>query len=273
MTDVPTSDTGRRFSGRVVLVTGGSRNIGLALSRRFADDGATVVVNDVVPGEAEQAAGELRRAGHDAIGIEADVSRWGDVQAMFARVEREYGRLDVLINNAGLTLVGRVPFRELTIEDWDTVFSVNIRGAFLCTRAAVPLMTGTDPSVINISSIGATKAHRFAVAYDATKGAIEAFTRATALELAPQGIRVNAIAPGAVANHRFEALEPAQQRRETQPIPLGRSGVGDDVAGAACYLASSDAAYVTGHVLAVDGGLGVQARQASAEITFENQER
>ncbi|MBB4140808.1 NAD(P)-dependent dehydrogenase (short-subunit alcohol dehydrogenase family) [Microbacterium invictum] len=247
-------------------MTGGSRNLGRAICRRFASDGATVIVNGVHPGEAQSVAEELRAGRADAVGIDADVSDPADVDAMFARIRVDYGRLDVLVNNAALTLVGRVPLTELTVEDWDRVFAVNARGMFLCTRGALPLLTARGAAIVNISSIGASKAHREAAAYDASKGAIEAFTRAAAIELAPQSIRVNAVAPGAVSNAEYEQIPNSRKRIEAEPIPLGRIGRGDEIADAVAYLASDAASYVTGHVLTIDGGLTAQSRQRSAEI-------
>ncbi|TDE95108.1 SDR family oxidoreductase [Occultella glacieicola] len=258
----------QRFHGTRVLVTGGSRNIGRAIVERFAAEGAHVAVNGVVPGEAEDLAARLVEAGHAATAVPADVSDPDQVERMLARVDAELGGIDVLVNNAAVPLLGRVPFLELTLEQWDRQFDVAARGTYLSTHAAARRM-GPGAAVINLSSIGATKAHRSAAAYDASKGAIEAFTRAAALDLAPHGIRVNAIAPGAISNTRFQALDPSVQAREVAPIPLGHAGTGADVAGVAAFLASADAAYLTGQVITVDGGLGVQARQASAEIEID----
>lgn len=262
-----------RFHGTRVLVTGGARNIGRAIVERFAAEGAQVAINAVVPGEAEELAAELRAAelraaDRSAIAVPADVSAPDQVQQLFATIGTELGGLDVLVNNAALPLLGRVPFLELTLAEWDRQFDVAARGTFLCTHAAAQLM-GTGGRVINISSVGATKAHRNAVAYDASKGAIEAFTRAVALELAGAGILVNAIAPGAISNARFQGLDPAVQATEVAPIPLGRAGSGADVAGVAAFLASADAGYLTGQVITLDGGLTAQVRQASAEIEID----
>lgn len=257
-----------RWRGRTIIVTGGSRNIGLAICRRFAENGARVAVNGVVPGEAEQVAAALREEGLDASGFDADVSEPQQVEAMFSAIVDRFGGVDVLVNNAALTMQGRVPFDRLTLQDWDRIFAVNARGTFLCAAAAAPLLRRRGGSIVNISSIGASKAHRSAVAYDATKGAIESFTRALALELAPD-VRVNAIAPGAISNDRYEALAPSTQRDEVQSIPLGRAGTGAEIAAAVSFLASDEASYITGHVLTIDGGLTAQARQASAEIVID----
>lgn len=260
---------GERFEGVRVLVTGGSRNIGKAIVERFAAEGAAVAVNGIVPGEAAEVARALRRDGVTAVGIDADVSDPEAVERMVEHVVAELGGIDVLVNNAAAPMLGRVPFFELTLQDWDRTFEIAARGTFICTRAAAARMV-PGAAVVNISSIGASKAHRRAVAYDASKGAIEAFTRAAALELAPRGVRVNAIAPGAISNDWFEARDPAVNAAEAEQIPLGRPGTGAEVAGVAAFLASTDAAYITGQVITIDGGLTVQARQAASEVDVSN---
>lgn len=261
----------RRFDGVRVLVTGGSRNIGRAMAERFAAEGAAVAVNGVVPGEAEAVADALRAGGSSAIGIDADVSDESDVARLVATARSALGGIDVLVNNAAVPMLGRVPFFDLALTDWDRQFQVNARGTYLCTRAAAQGMA-PGGCVVNISSIGATKAHRSAVAYDATKGAIEAFTRAVALELAPFGIRVNAIAPGAISNDWFEARDAGTNAAESVQIPLGRPGTGAEVAGVAAFLASDDASYITGQVITLDGGLTAQARAADSEVDVSGSE-
>jgi 3-oxoacyl-[acyl-carrier protein] reductase len=257
------------LAGRVAVVTGGGRNIGLAIAVRLAADGAAIAVNGPDPDDVEAAARQLRDGGADAWPYVADVSDAVAVTAMFDAVVERWGRLDILVNNAAVPMVGRGALFDLDPADWERAFAVNARGVFACTVAAARLMA-PGGSIVNISSIGATRAHRHAVAYDATKGAVEALTRATAVELAPQRIRVNAIAPGAIANDRFEALPEQQRAARAAPIPLGRVGTGADVAAAVSFLAGPDADYITGQVITVDGGLTVQARPPGSDPVLDN---
>ena len=258
------SNQSARFEGKVALVTGAGRGVGKAICWRLAREGAHVAVNDVTYDAADGTARELRNCGFNAVAVAADVADEGAVTLMVAEVIRRLGTLDILVNNAALTMVGRVRLFDLQVEDWDRVFAVNSRGVFLCILAAARVMS-PGSAIVNISSIGASRAHRYATGYDSAKGAVEALTRATSLELAPFGIRVNAVAPGALLTHRFEGLSHDDQLQEVAPIPLGRTGTGEDVAAAVAFLASPDAAYITGQVLTIDGGLTVQARELASE--------
>ncbi|WP_103340790.1 SDR family NAD(P)-dependent oxidoreductase [Amycolatopsis sp. CA-126428] len=258
----------RRFADRVVLVTGGARNIGLAISERFAAEGAAVAVNGPDAEEAEAAAVALRARGHRAVACPADVSDAAEVTAAVARAVAEFGRLDFLVNNAALPTFARGSLADLDPADWDRSFAVNVRGVFLATAAAARVMAAGS-AVVNISSIGATRAHFGTIAYDAGKGAVEAATRAMAVDLAAHDIRVNAVAPGPIANDRFAALTSEQQRSRAAPVPLRRVGTGADVAGVVAFLCSSDAGYVTGQVITVDGGVTAQARPPGADPTLE----
>jgi NAD(P)-dependent dehydrogenase (short-subunit alcohol dehydrogenase family) len=213
-----------------------------------------VVVNDVDSERAEQVA-----AGIGGIPFAADVSRSEEVRAMFAAA----GDVDVLVNNAGIIDVDRHVL-EADEAWWNRVLSINLTGQFLCAlEAARSMAPRGGGSIIGISSGGAQRAHRGMVAYDAAKGGVEGMTRALALDLAPYGIRVNAIAPGSIDVRGFTPDE-AATRGET--IPLGRVGTPADLAGPAVFLASDDSAYVTGVVFAVDGGLLAQQRSPQAEI-------
>ncbi|WP_150461087.1 SDR family NAD(P)-dependent oxidoreductase [Nesterenkonia ebinurensis] len=260
------------MSTRTAIVTGAGRNIGFAIARHLALKRLRVVVNALHADEAEHAAAALRSTGGEAVGVAADVSDPDEVAALFDVVADRWGVADVLVNNAAAPMVARQPLLQVDPGDWDRSFAVNARSVFLCVREFAHAATqggkvaASDSAVVNISSVGATRAHRNAVAYDATKGAVEAATRSMALDLAPLGIRVNAVSPGAVINDRLAGADPADLAARAATIPLGRIGTGDDVATAVAFLAGSESAYVTGQVLQVDGGLSAQARPPGADV-------
>jgi 3-oxoacyl-[acyl-carrier protein] reductase len=248
----------RRFVDRVVLVTGAGHGIGRAIAERFASEGARVVVNDLDDARAAEVAGVL----HGAIAIAADVAVKAQVDAMFDRVEAEFGPLDVLVNNAGNIHAAR-HFLESDEAWWDQLLGVNLKGAYLCSlRAAQPMARRRSGVILNMSSGGATRAHRGNVAYDASKGGIEAMTRAMALDLAPYGVRVNAIVPGLI---RTYDLSPEAAAERGAVVPMGRLGTPDDLAGPTVFLATDDARYITGACLVVDGGVLVQQRSAPVD--------
>ena len=243
----------KNFAGKSVLVTGAGHGIGRAVAQRFAAEGARVFVNDVDPARAKEAA--------EAVGGEpvvADVSDKQQVDAMFDQA----GELDVLINNAGNIYADR-HFLDGDEAWWDRVLGVNLKGAFLCShRAAQSMARRKSGVIISMSSGGATKAHRGNVAYDASKGGIEAMTRAMALDLAPYGVRVNAIVPGLIRTYDITD-ELAAERGKV--VPLGWLGSPEEIAGPTVFLATDDARYITGACLVVDGGVLVQQRSTPVD--------
>ncbi|MDQ7842542.1 MAG: 3-oxoacyl-ACP reductase family protein [Armatimonadota bacterium] len=240
------------FVGKVVLVTGGSRGIGRAVAAAFAQAGAAVAVAyHRSRTEAEGVAQALRRAGRRALAIQADVSRAGQVADLVRRIQEEWGRLDVLVNNAGI--LRRSPLDGLTLQEWQEVLDTNLTGAMLCAQAAAPLLRASRGSIVNVASIrgliGGTSP-----AYAASKGGLVAFTKTLARTLAPE-VRVNAVAPGFVDTDLNAHLTVEDRERITGQIPLGRFAEPEEIAAAVVFLASPRAAYITGQTLVVDGGL------------------
>jgi 3-oxoacyl-[acyl-carrier protein] reductase len=252
---------GAPLSGKVALVTGAARNIGRAVAERLARDGAKVALVDV-DAAVEVAARELGHGG-DVIALRADVSSATDVDRCFDEVVARWQRVDILVNNAAVTRGSVRHFLEGDEAWWDEVVGVNLKGQFLCARRAAPLMAAQGGGVIiNMSSGGATRAHRGMAAYDASKGGSEALTRALALDLAPYGVRAVSIVPGLI-RHDGQAADSVRAAADT--VPLARMGAPADIAAAAAFLASDDAAYVTGATIVVDGGLLVQQRSPQVE--------
>jgi NAD(P)-dependent dehydrogenase (short-subunit alcohol dehydrogenase family) len=247
-----------RFSGKIALVTGAGHGIGRAVAERFAAEGAHVIVNDLDQRRASEAAEAIP----GAIAIAADVSSKQQVDAMFDAVLARFGTIDILVNNAGNIHAAR-HFLEADEAWWDGLLGVNLKGAFLCSyRAAQVMVRKHSGVIINMSSGGATRAHRGNVAYDASKGGIEAMTRAMALDLAPYGVRVNAIVPGLIRTYDIDDATAAERG---QVVPLGRLGDPEDMAGPTVFLATDDARYITGTTLVVDGGVLVQQRSTPVD--------
>jgi NAD(P)-dependent dehydrogenase (short-subunit alcohol dehydrogenase family) len=222
------------------------------------------VVGDDVHGQsAEAVAQAVATGGGSALAVAADVSSQAQVDNLFERTVERFGTVDVLVNNAGLTNTER-HFLDADADWWNRIIAVNLTGAFLCSFRAAHIMARAHSGVIiNMSSGGATRAHRGNAAYDAAKGGIEALTRATALDLAPYGIRVNGLVPGSIDSKGINA---ELKRARGEIMPLGRVGEPDDLAGPAVFLASDDARYITGHMLVVDGGMLAQQRSATVDI-------
>jgi NAD(P)-dependent dehydrogenase (short-subunit alcohol dehydrogenase family) len=243
----------QRLEGRIALVTGAGSGIGRAIVKLFAAEGACVYVTDVDGEAARTVAGEIGKA---AVALTADVSRGQDVTAMFSAVEQAHGRLDVLVNNAGLNV--RSDFRHLSDADWVKIREVNLDGVVRVARDGFALLHASKRgSLINVASIMAHRGLRQLTAYSATKGAITALTRGLAVEYAPSNIRVNALCPGFVETPlTARALKnPGIQKALIDSTPLRRFGSPEEIAKAALFLASDEASYVTGAELAVDGGM------------------
>jgi len=263
---MPAEAIPKRLIGRVAVVTGAGRGIGRAVAVRLADEGANVVVDDLRFEGAEETAAIIEGRGGSAIGVGADVSDPAAVASLFQTAHKAYGPVSILVNNAGL--IGQVKhFLEVDLEWWNRLITNNLQSMFLCSSAAAQMMAHAGRgAIISTSSGGATKAHRGEAPYDATKGAIEALTRALALELAPYSIRVNAVAPGSINVAPEGSVDEEVLRRRGETIPLGRVGSPDDLSAVYAFLASDDAGYITGAVVPVDGGMGVQQRSPQVDL-------
>ena len=249
-----------RLAGKVAVISGAARGMGAAEARLFAREGARVVIGDVLEAEGAAIEAEISAKGGEAVFVRLDVTRESDwAQAVASTVQR-FGKLDVLVNNAGIGGVGRVD--ETATEAWDRVMEVNAKGVFLGTRAAIPAMRRAGGgSIINISSqLGLVGMDDSSPQYTASKGAVRLLTKTTALQYARDGIRCNSVHPGPIVTPMTERrrAEPAVYQRMLSRIPLGRYGEPDEVAYGVLYLASDESAFVTGSELVIDGGWTAQ---------------
>lgn len=255
------------LSGRVAVITGGSRGIGRAIARRFAAEGAGVVIASRTAEELKKTAAELQQAGGHVAWLAADVSREADCQALVEKARKEFGGVHILVNNAGD--YGPVkPVEEITPAEWDAVIAVHLRGAFLLTRLVLPEMYARGSGVIlNISSLSAKAAFGWGSPYAAAKAGMLGLTRVTAAEAARKGVRVNAICPGPVTETKMskdlgralaQRLGVSEEKQLTDFLNqglLGRGQTADEIAAAALFLASDQASAITGQSLNVDGGM------------------
>ena len=241
------------LSGRVAAVTGSASGIGRGIALRFAEAGAAVAVLDRDGAGAEKVAAEIAATGGRAAAFGCDVADEGSVAEAFAAVERALGPIDILVNNAGV--LRDTPIAEMTIGEWDRVMGVNLRGAFLATQAVLPGMRARGHGrIINIASQLALKGAPLLAHYVASKAGLIGFTRALALEVAREGVTVNAIAPGIIETPMSAGVPPEIKARVAGALPIGRFGRVDEITGAALLLASDEASYFIGATLNVSGG-------------------
>lgn len=241
----------RKLLGKVALITGGGRGIGRAIGLEFARNGADILVADIDLVSAEDAAAEIERTGVRAGAIRTDVSNAAEVQGMVEAALRQFARLDILVNNAGIYLFRTV--EACTEEEWDRVLAVNLKGVFLCSRAVMgPMKAARTGRILSISSIaGKTGGVRSSAPYAASKAGVICLTKSLAHELAPFGITVNALCPGIIRTEMTKDHPPDMVRS----IPLARFGEPEEIARCALFLVSDDAAYITGEIVDVNGGM------------------
>ncbi|WP_240417114.1 SDR family NAD(P)-dependent oxidoreductase [Paenibacillus periandrae] len=248
------------FDGKIVLVTGGARGIGAAIVKQFLENGAKVMIADASP-DGEQAAKQWQSQGKEAVYVQCDVSREAEVNHAVSAAEQQFGRLDIVVNNAGI-----FPRADLLQTDetfWDRVMGINLKGVYLMCRAAVPLMIRQGGGcIVNIGSLHSTVGGEELFAYAISKGGVVTLTRNLARALAKHGIRVNCVHPGWVASHGERALMKANGEEDNWPeqhgskMPFGRLQTEDDIAAAILFVCSAHAGQITGQMLTVDGGLG-----------------
>jgi 3-oxoacyl-[acyl-carrier protein] reductase len=251
---------------KIAIVTGSSRGIGRGIAERLAAEGVRVVVNGRQPETIDPIAAGICATGGQAIAVAADVGKREDVDRLFEATMQAFGGVDILVNNAAWASP-TAHFLDMDEEHWDAVIQTNLKSIYLTSSRAARIMVDQHRkgSIVNISSFAAARSHRQMAAYDATKGGMEAFTRAIAIDLAPFGVRANVVGPGAIHVDENEAEGEEAKRRRGQVVPLGRVGYPADIAGAVAFLVSDDASYITGQVLYVDGGMLAQLRSPQVD--------
>lgn len=247
----------KKLEGKVAVVTGASKGIGASIASHLAAEGAAVVVNYASSREgAEKVVAGIEAAGGKAVAVQGDLSKAADVARLFTETKAAFGKVDVLVNNAGI--YGFSPLEEINAEDFHRQFNLNVLGLLLATKEAVALFPETGGSVINISSLISTARIPGAAIYSGTKGAVDAITRSLAAELGPRGIRVNSINPGMVETEGVHAAGIADsdlRKHAEATTPLGRIGQPQDIATAAVFLATAESSWITGEAFVIAGGL------------------
>jgi cyclopentanol dehydrogenase len=247
---------GGRLAGKVALISGGAKGQGAAETRLFVREGASVVFGDILDDEGKKVEAEIRGAGGQATYVHLDVTRETDWRAAVATAVERYGKLDVLVNNAGILLRARI--EDTSEADWDRIMAINVKGVFLGTKCAIPAMRRAGGgAIVNISSTaGLVGSPQGTAAYTATKGAVRLFTKSTAIQHARDNIRANSVHPGPIATDMIAASMANEEhwKERLRRLPMGRAGTVDEVAYGVLYLASDEASYVTGSELVIDGG-------------------
>jgi|SRR5690554_67074 len=244
----------RKFEDKIAVVTGSAGGIGFAIADAFAREGALAVIIDLFQDAVDVAVNKIVNEGNRAVGFAADVTESTSVEGAFSQILEEYKRIDVLINNAGITRDNLI--MRLSEQDWDDVINVNLKGAFICTqKVSRTMLKQREGSIINIASVIGISGNAGQANYAASKGGVIALTKSAAKEFASRNIRVNAVAPGFIETEMTAKLPETVVNNYLESIPLKRGGTATDVANLCIFLASEDASYITGQTIHIDGGL------------------
>jgi 3-oxoacyl-[acyl-carrier protein] reductase len=243
------------LTGKTAVITGSGRGLGKSIALKLAKMGANIVLNDIVSSDAiDGTAEEFRAAGYNVVVTKGDVRNFDDVKAMVKTAVDSFGSLDILVNNAGITK--DKPMAFMSEDDWDIVLNINLKGAFLCTKAVIKQMIKQKSGkIVNIASVAGQYGNAGQANYSASKAGLIGLTKSTAKEFAPRGVTCNAVAPGIIQSKMTDVLPDEVKQKYLQNIAIGRFGTPEDVANVVGFLASSDSDYVTGQVIDIDGGL------------------
>ncbi|MCY3638224.1 MAG: glucose 1-dehydrogenase [Chloroflexi bacterium] len=246
-----------KLDGKVAIISGGARGQGAAEARLFAEEGAKVVIGDILDEQGQQVEAEINELGGDALYLHLDVTSEADWESAVAAAVSRYGKLDILVNNAAI-VIQKSAIEDRTADEWDRIFEVNAKGVFLGTKHAIPEMRKAGcGSIVNISSVaGIAQSHHQEPAYAASKGAVRIFSKVTASQHAADGIRCNSVHPGPIDTDMIQAAmsDPNRLEERLTRVPMRRLGTADEIAKGVLYLASDDSSYVTGSELVIDGG-------------------
>ena len=259
----------RRLAGKVALVTGGGAGLGRGMAERFCDEGARVAVLEIVPETMHDFEASMKKRGHDVIGIVGDVTNASDVLSAVQQCVSRWGRLDVLVNNAGVVSSKNVELVDIELDDWHNVLNVNLTGALICLKHAAPAMRASGGgAILNMTSISARTTYPGRGAYSISKAALEALTTQGAVELAKWNIRVNSMSLGwfrTALNEKTYQL-PGELARRNLTVPIGRIGTVEDCADLAVFLAGDESTYLTGESIELDGGLIAAALKSTGTL-------
>jgi 3-oxoacyl-[acyl-carrier protein] reductase len=244
-----------KLKDQVAVITGGARGIGRSIATLLASEGASLVLSDVVEDAVQATAAEIAKEKNvKAIGVKSNVAVYEDCEKLVEATLDKFGRIDILVNNAGITRDNLM--MRMSDDEWDSVLSVNLKGVFNCTKAAIrPMMKQRKGRIVNIASVVGQMGNAGQANYSASKGGVIALTKTSAREFASRNILVNAVAPGFIRTPMTDKLTEEQKAKLTELIPLGRLGEAEDVAKVVLFLCSDDSAYITGHIVSVNGGM------------------